>query len=106
MPRQPGQPVAWYNVDDGIWHPGTVEFECCQASIGGPFTVVKDEFGNEHLLTGDLIKPSDPSTLQIVGRQQGPLREVRRAVVQAAKRRGLVPSPGMPSSKLDAKGGR
>jgi hypothetical protein len=113
MPRQPGQPVSWYNVDDGMRHPGTVEFECCQASTGGPFTVVKDEFGNEHLLTADQVFDLQPNdlTIHIMHNVRPPARPhltnpPGKGIGAVARRRGLFVSPGMPISKLRAKGGK
>lgn len=53
----PGAKAFWRSPDDGAKHPVTVLFRCCQASVGGGFVCVVDEFGWTHLATDAELQP-------------------------------------------------
>lgn len=57
MPYLPGDKALWRDPETGQWHPVTVLLTCCEASVGGGFYDVCDEFGWTHLATAGELRP-------------------------------------------------
>lgn len=68
----PGQAVQYLETADSTWHPGTVKFDFCGASRGGPYTLVIDEIGLGHTQHPDWVTPAPEGTWRYAERPPAP----------------------------------